>query len=104
VIEIDKRIGGPEFLAQFFSRNNFSFTLKKSDKHSKGLFLKLDLDAILAEFAAADINFKDSKSNDLWLIGVPHAQLPAQEFSTPKAASSLRKGLTNRLTGEVVRA
>jgi len=101
VIEIDKRIGGPELLAQFFSRNNFSFMLKKSDKYSKGLFLKLDLDTVLAQFATTYVNFKDSKPNGPWLIGVPHSQLPPQEFTTLKAVRNVRKSLINGVTGKV---
>jgi hypothetical protein len=62
VVEIHKGIGGPQLLTQFLASYDVSGSGKKSDEYLKGLLLQFDSFAALAEFARADINFVNAKS------------------------------------------
>ena len=56
-------VGGPQFPTQFFSRDDIPCVSKKGNQDPEGLLLQLDLDAILAELASAQVAFEDSEAD-----------------------------------------
>jgi hypothetical protein len=62
VIEIDERVGGPEFFLQFFARYDFAAVFEKNRQELKRLLLKPDLQAVLAQFSSKKIHFEDPKA------------------------------------------
>ena len=48
VVEVHKGVSGPELLPQFLAGNEFSGVFEKQCENLKGLFLKLNLDSVLA--------------------------------------------------------
>ena len=64
VVEVDERVGGPELLLQLFARDDFAGTFEQQRQHLEGLSLQAQLDAALAQFACAEIEFEQSKPRD----------------------------------------
>jgi hypothetical protein len=63
VIEVDKSVGGPDSLLQLFPRDHRAWIFQQNLKNLQGLLLKLDLDALLAQFPGANIHFVDAEAN-----------------------------------------
>jgi len=63
VIEIDKSVGGPDFLLQLFPRDHLARIFQQNLKNLQGLLLKLDLDALLAQFPGAQVHFENTEAN-----------------------------------------
>jgi len=64
MFEINKRIGGPQLYPQVLPGDQFSGSLKQSDKNLERLPLEFHLHAVAAQFSALDINFKDAEAED----------------------------------------
>jgi len=65
LIEIDKRVSRPEFFLQFFPRYDLAAVFEQYRQDLKGLLLKPNLQAVLAQFARTEIHFKDPKPEAL---------------------------------------
>ena len=72
MIEINERVGWPQFVAQFLARDEFSAALEEERQDLKGFLLQLDLDPILAEFSGSKVNFEGGESQGLWRCGFSH--------------------------------
>src|SRR5205807_8467790 len=64
-VELDERIGAPEFLPQLLLRNRLSRTLEQCGQHLKGLFLEFDLQSALGQLARTKINLEEPEAYDL---------------------------------------
>src|ERR1700730_614138 len=64
VIEVDEGIGGPEPGSEFLAGNDLAGPLQEHGQERKGLFLKLDFVAILAELGGAQIGLEQAETND----------------------------------------
>jgi len=64
MIEVDKGVCRPEFIAQFLSCNQLSRTLKQSGQHLKRLFLELYFLSPVAEFPGLKINLKVAETDN----------------------------------------
>jgi hypothetical protein len=62
VIEVNKCVGGPQVLLQFFPSNHFPGMLEQHSKHLKWLFLQPDLHPVLAQFTRPKIHFENTKT------------------------------------------
>src|SRR5208282_3554847 len=61
VIEIDEGVGRPDFFAQVVAGDNLTGILQQGSEDLKGLFLKPDASAVLAQLSGVQINFKNAK-------------------------------------------
>ncbi len=69
VLEIHKRVRGPQRLLQFLARHDLARTLEQHGQNFEGLFLELDLCAVFAQLSRAKIDFVDSEPNQVWKGG-----------------------------------
>ena len=74
VIEIDKSIRRPQFALQFRARNYIPGFSKQGGQDPEGLLLQLNLEAIFAQFAGAEVEFEETKTNDARVADVHHVQ------------------------------
>ena len=56
----------PDSLLEFFARHYFAGMLKQDPQDMEGLNLKLDPDAVLAQFTGAQINLKVVEAQNLF--------------------------------------
>src|SRR6188472_2903809 len=63
MVEVNEGIGGPQFAAQFLPSDYLARVSKRANKNSEGLLLQLDLYAVLAQFAGAQVEFEKTKAN-----------------------------------------
>ena len=63
VQSLDDNIGRPKALLQLFTSDDFMRVLNQSDQHLKGLFLELDSDASLPQFAGSQVDLEDPKAD-----------------------------------------
>ena len=62
VVEIHERVRGPECLLKFLSTDDLARALKQHGQHLKGLLLKPDSQAALAQFASPKIQLEHPKT------------------------------------------
>jgi len=75
-MEIHKRIGGPNHLAQLFTCHHFARVLQEQRQDSKWLLLKPGLPPVLTQLAGAKIQFERPEANDLsWSVQDLHGTL-----------------------------
>src|SRR5207249_7543517 len=60
-VELDERIGAPEFLPQLLLRNRLSRTLEQCSQHLKGLFLEFHLQSALGQLTRTRSTSKSPK-------------------------------------------
>ena len=66
MVEIDKRVGGPELLLQLFARDDVVGMGEKNSEHLEGLALQArQAYAALAQFSRAEVELEDSETRDL---------------------------------------
>src|SRR5216684_1709000 len=63
MVEIHKRVGGPEAQVQLVARDHFPSSLQQQRQNTEGLFLYLDQPTFLTQFTRPKINLKDIKAN-----------------------------------------
>ena len=63
VVEIDKGVGGPDLLLQFFAGDGLTGTLQKNLEDLERLLLEFDLRALFPQFAGPEIQFKGPETN-----------------------------------------
>ena len=63
VFEVDKSVGRPELLAEFFSRSCFSGSLQQEQQKFEGLLAEFYFQAVLSQFTCPRTNLEDSKAN-----------------------------------------
>jgi hypothetical protein len=62
VVEIHESVCGPEFFLKFLASYDLAVVLKQHPQDLKGLFLKADSQAMLAQLASLKIQFENSKT------------------------------------------
>ncbi len=75
VIKINECVRRPKLLTQVLAGYDLSRSFQQNRQHLEGLFLQLDSDPALVEFALLQINFKDSKADDTRNLGKWHRDL-----------------------------
>jgi hypothetical protein len=65
VVEVNKRIIGPQPALEFLAGDQFAGALQQRDQYLQGLFLQPDLYALLAKLPRPEINFENSEAKDL---------------------------------------
>src|SRR5713101_9864120 len=68
VVEIHESVRGPEFFLKFLASYDLAGMLQQHRQDLKGLFLKANSQAVLAQFASAKIQFENAKTE-------PHAEV-----------------------------
>src|SRR2546427_4776331 len=63
MVEVDKGVGGPDFLLQFLPGDDLPRTLQENLEDLEGLLLKFDLGALFAQFAGLEIQRKYPEAN-----------------------------------------
>ncbi len=63
MVEIHKRIGGPELLAQLFAPHHLARVFQQCGEDLKRLVLELKLNPVFTEFGRPKINFEDAEAN-----------------------------------------
>ena len=58
MIEVDEGVGWPEAVAELFAGDDLAGFLEEQGKDLEGLVLELDSDAVLAEFAGAEVELE----------------------------------------------
>jgi hypothetical protein len=58
LIEVYKRVGGPDFLAQLFPSDDLSRTIEQGANDLKRLALELDLDTALSQLTRGAVDFE----------------------------------------------
>src|SRR5215469_2486063 len=78
VVEIHESVCGPKFFLKFLTGYDLAGVLKQHYQDLEGLFLKPDLQAVLAQFARTQIHLEDAESESprkmlsLWHGGKPN--------------------------------
>jgi hypothetical protein len=73
MIEIDKRIRGPDFFAQLVACNDLTGILQQGNEHLKRLFLEPYAGAVLAQFSGVQVDFKNAEAQQPgFVIGGRH--------------------------------
>jgi hypothetical protein len=83
MVEIHEGIGRPESVAKFFSCDHFAGMLDQHAQHLKGLFLKPQLDSILAQFACRNIHLEGSETQDTWKLGLRRHNNSEEVYTRP---------------------
>ena len=65
VVEVHEGILRPQLLLQFLARHDLARMLQQHLEHLKGLLLQPDLEAALAQFACAQVNFKNPEAHEV---------------------------------------
>ena len=65
VVEVDKRVFGPDFLAQLFPRDQLALVFQQDGADLKRLALQGHLCAILAQFPGLQVRFKNPETDNL---------------------------------------
>src|SRR5258708_37782063 len=63
MVEVHKRVGRPEALAQLVARDHFPGSLQEQRQHTERLFLYPAQPTFLTQFTRPKINLKDIKAN-----------------------------------------
>jgi hypothetical protein len=64
LVEIDEGVGRPQLAAEFFAADHFSSALEQHEKKLRGLLLKPDTQALLAQLAGSGVHLKDTETED----------------------------------------
>ena len=86
VLEIDKRAGRPQTLAQLLARDDFTGALEHERENFERLILKPDPDAAFAKLARAKIDFERSESLD---GRRPFQRQHLMKFSSPRPVRAI---------------
>ena len=68
-VEVNKGIGGPQFLLQVFARHYPSSVCDQLGKHAEGLFLQFCPHSVLAQFRIALGEFEGSEAKNAVALG-----------------------------------
>jgi len=63
VIKIDEGVAGPEAALQFFAGDHFPAVFQKDGEDLTRLFLELDANAVLAEFAGPEVELVNAEAH-----------------------------------------
>jgi hypothetical protein len=74
-------------VAQFIARYSLTRMLKQKDQQMKGLVLKLNVDAVLAQFSRSDINFKGSEAKNRRRVYRVHKTVSQEDCAEHSMAS-----------------
>ena len=69
LLEVDKGIGGPQFLPEFFPRYKFPRPVEQDGKDLERLFLELDLATVLAQLTGGQVDFEGTETGTSSLCG-----------------------------------
>jgi hypothetical protein len=62
VIEVNVGVAGPEAVLQVLSGDRFPAVFQKNGEDLTGLFLQLDSNAMLAQFARSEVKLKNAEA------------------------------------------
>src|SRR6266446_4195607 len=63
MVKIDKGVGGPDSLLQFFAGDDLTRLFQQDLQNLKRLFLELELDPFLTQFSGPKVYFEDTEAN-----------------------------------------
>jgi len=66
VVEVNKGVGRPKAVAQFFPGDDDARAFEKYCQHSKRLILQAEATSLLAKLAGLDVGFEDSEADYGW--------------------------------------
>ena len=66
MVEIDKGIGGPQTLVEFFTRHQFAMLFEQRNQNSQRLLLKADSLAVLPKLTDTRVQFERTKAHQLF--------------------------------------
>src|ERR1700682_2926417 len=69
VIKVDEGVAGPEAALQFFASDHFPAVFQKDGEDLTGLFLELDANAVLAEFAGPEVKLVNAEAHRVCRYG-----------------------------------
>jgi hypothetical protein len=64
VVEIDKRVRRPEFLAHLLASDHIAGALEKQGEHLERLLLEAKLPTVLAQLGRREIKLEDAKARN----------------------------------------
>jgi hypothetical protein len=64
VVEVDERIPSPQALRELLARNELAGACQQQDQYLKGLFLKTEPDACLAQLSRPSIQLEVAKADE----------------------------------------
>ena len=81
VLEVNKSVGGPQSVAEFFPRYQFAGMFEQDGQNLERHFLELDLAAVMAQFVGGEVGFEGAETGMTSLCGgYLHGQLPTRMF------------------------
>jgi hypothetical protein len=95
MVEIHESVCGPEFFLKLFASNDFAGVLEQHRQNAEGLCLKPNLQAALAQFASAKIQFENPKTDQpVKVMGFLHRKvnLSRKEVYHPAEITGTRGG------------
>jgi hypothetical protein len=98
VVEVHESVGGPEKSLKFLASYDLAGVLEQHSQDSKGLFLKANTQAVLAQFARSKVHFEDSKtepSANLMVFSHGEANLDLGESTTRQFPGKLDVGIVS---------
>src|SRR6266700_4426345 len=103
MVEINKSVGGPDFLLHFLPGDDLLRTLQENLENLEWLFLEFDLGALFAQFASPEVQLKCREANcPTCCVEIRHAgKLPEL---WPILAPAVRLGPSFRQTRRDARA
>ena len=104
VVEVDKGVGRPEQVAQLFAGDHGAGAFEKYGEHLEGLPLQAEFDAVFAQFARTEIEFKDAEARDAGsVLRKRHRRRSVAPVVWRRTQSSARNMVDPRPTDECVR-
>lgn len=62
MVELDERVGGPEFLTQFLASDQLAWAADQDGKHLKRLGFELDRPSATAQPGGGEVEFEDAEA------------------------------------------
>src|SRR3954463_7074351 len=87
MVEVERRVGGPQAIAQSVARHHLTGVFEQSDEELEGLILKAHSDALPSQFAGVEVHLEHSKLLSTCLSRC-HQTLPLE---CPRHASGASK-------------
>lgn len=95
VVEIHEGVCGPKLFLKLLAGNHFAVVLEQDGQDPEGLFLKAHAEAMLAQFAGAEVHLENSETEPpTGLIGFFHGELKlsGRKCSTGRSLGKIRRG------------
>jgi hypothetical protein len=76
MIEVHKRICGPQAVSQFFPTDDFPGRLKEKREYLEGLFLQLKPGTVPSKFSSPQVYFEKAKASKMRSVHSRHESSP----------------------------